>query len=171
MLAVTPRLFGAVVDHRDAEGEELDGHRGYDLVIEGEVGCKPEFDYPAELVVVVENRHVLVSEVPVRTQGVQWIEEIEVGVLCRKTLADRLQRRSCPADVEDSVEVALQAVECERTEASSPGDSATRRRVLFPRLRPYSLIAPQKLRASSSATCLKVSIRNPSQSVRAIQYL
>ncbi len=72
------RLLGAVVDHRNAEGEQLDRHRGHHLVVEDQVGCEPEFD-SAELVVVVENRYVLVSEVPVRTQAfIELIESLEI---------------------------------------------------------------------------------------------
>src|SRR6266446_3209961 len=125
------RLLGAVIDAGNAEREELDRDAGNHLMVRGSVRGKTQF-LAEDLVVVVENRYMLVAEVAVRPKRVlRRIEAVEIGARQRQTLGHSNERRPHLADVERGIEVAVENVEVTLFGEIAAGDLADQEEIVL----------------------------------------
>jgi len=104
-------------------------------------------------------------------RALRRIEAVELGARYRQTLGHRDRCGPHLADVERGIEVAVENVEVAVLGEVAAGNLTDQEEVVLADIGGELLIEPQKLRACSWVTCFSVSMRNPSQSVRAIQYL
>nr|BFE78498.1 hypothetical protein GCM10020093_010990 [Planobispora longispora] len=125
----------------------------------------------ADHVVVVQYRHVVAAGLAVAAEDVVPAELAE-ELRGRGGSLDQVgQEPGGLADVEHGVDVAAEDVQVVAGHGAAPVTSPSSRKFSFPMDSAYSRIAPQKLREASQETCLTVSMRKPSQSLSAIQYL
>ncbi len=124
-------LFRAVVDARDPEREQLHGDRAGDVQVGS--GTRREAQLgPEDVIVVVEDRDVPVADVAVRTDDrPAGVEPVEVGARRPPSLGHGGQGRSHLADVERSVEVAIEHVQVAVLGEVTAGDLAGEEEVLL----------------------------------------
>src|SRR5262245_49920555 len=85
-----------------------------------------------DLIVVVENRYMLASEIAVRAERVfRRIEAVEIGAPPRQTLGHRDQCRSHLTDVERGIEVAVENVEITVRGEIAAGDLADQEEIVL----------------------------------------
>ena len=140
------RLLGAVVDARDAEGEQLERHAGDDLPFRGGVGREADL-FAGDVIVIVEDRDVPGAGVAMRAEVVVPDPgEIKYAFGAGRPLATPWSARRMPPMSSVALRFWPMTRRYRSASSSEPATSPTRKKSALPRFPANSLMAPQKLR-------------------------
>src|SRR4030042_1525335 len=124
------------------------------------------------MIVVIEDGNVPAPQVSVRAHcRAAWIESAEIVSGGSQAFGNAVEDGTHLSDIQHGGEIAIESVEIVVLGIIPAGDLADEEEILLAEILCAFLDGAAEIPRLFLCYCLRVSIRNPSQSVRAIQYL